>query len=209
MLPKVLVWKGDNRNEVKEHLGVRESCLMAYEGTTADVQEFRHWVNNVIEILKSKPEFIGIIWDAHLLSWESQAVLLKPLEELEKSQIVLVTEAENSLTETVLSRCVLEKLDDNKAEENVYWPQVLSAWKEGPAACIALSDSLSQEEALVLAEEVLNKVHVLMRDRANKKRVEILKAALTLLEEMRAKNLNVKLCLGEFLLKGWKAANYT
>ncbi|KKT67879.1 MAG: hypothetical protein UW62_C0013G0014, partial [Candidatus Collierbacteria bacterium GW2011_GWB1_44_35] len=42
-------------------------------------------------------------------------------------------------------------------------------------------------------------------DKANPKRVEVLKGALLLMEEMRAKNLNVKLCLGEFLLKGWRA----
>jgi hypothetical protein len=38
----------------------------------------------------------------------------------------------------------------------------------------------------------------------NEKRIELLKAGMILTEDLRAKNLNVKLCMGDFLLKCWQ-----
>jgi len=205
MLPRIVVWRGLDREEVHRHLNVKDNCVVLFEGSEANVKDFRRWVISAIDILGRKPEYSGIIWDAHKLSWECQAVLLKPLEELDQANIVLVTEAENLLAETILSRCVVESLATENVKSGKYWSRVLTAWKEGPASCIALSDELSQDEALELSEEIGLKIRGLLRDKANPKRVEVLKGALLLMEEMRAKNLNVKLCLGEFLLKGWRA----
>ncbi len=206
MLPRIVVWRGENREELHRHLNIEVSNLIIYEGSEANVVDFRRWINAAMETLGTRSEYAGIIWDAHKLSWECQAVLLKPLEELDKANIVLVTEAENLLAETVLSRCVIERVGTTEKSKEGYWARVMSAWKGGPAGCMALSDELTQEEALELSEEVTMKIREMMRDKVNPKRVEVLKGALGLMEEMRRKNLNVKLCVGEFLLKGWRAA---
>jgi len=207
MLPSVIVWRGKDRREVYEHLDVDESHLLAFEGGMATVDEFRHWVNSTMEILKSGQKYSGLIWDAHLLSWDCQAVLLKPLEEIEIGKFTLITDAENLLTETILSRCEIRRLDDTINGDNEdYWVRTLRCWKEGPSACIALSDELKQDEVLELSVVVIRKLRELLRGRANSKRVEMLRCAMVLAEEMRAKNLNIKLCLGEFLFNGWRMA---
>ena len=192
---------------VHKHIGVDENHLLVFEGNGAVVDEFRHWVNSTMEILKSGLKYSGLIWDAHLLSWECQAVLLKPLEEIEIGKFILITEAENLLSETILSRCEVSRLDD--IDDNLdddYWVRTVRCWKEGPSACIALSDELKQDEVLELSGVVIRKLRELLRGQANSKRVEMLRCAMVLAEEMRAKNLNVKLCLGEFLFKGWLSA---
>lgn len=207
MLPRIVVFKGENRDVLLSELDIDVNNLIVFEGGEAVVKDFRHWINSTVEILKGKNEYTALIWDAHLLSWECQAVLLKPLEEVEDAmQILLVTEDENLLSETILSRCVVERTGQNKKIEEIYWPRVSQCWREGSGACMELSDEVSQEEALVLAEEVIRKMRDSLRKEINPKRVEILKSALVLAEEMKARNLNVKLCLGEFLLMGWQLA---
>lgn len=203
MLPRVVVWQEDDRESLYQLLGLSVGKMVSFEGGEANVQDFRHWVNTTTEMLKGKLEYTGIVWDSHLLSWECQAVLLKPLEELGESNFILVTQGENLLAETILSRCVVENLGAKKVADK-YWPRIIQAWKEGPASCIALSDELDQDEVLDLSEEVINKLRRSVREEVNPKRVEILSCAMNLAQEMRAKNLNVKLCFGEFLLKGWR-----
>ena len=191
---------------IRTHLGVGENNLLVFEGNEATVEDFRHWVNSTMEILKGSSEYAGLVWDAHKLSWECQAVLLKPLEEILDSCFVLVADNENALAETILSRCSVERVGGALQNDNEdYWQKVLECWKNGPGACVEYSEKLSQEEALRLAEEVIEKVKNMMEKEVNIKRVEILKKALLLYEEMKARNLNVKLCLGEFLLEGWRA----
>jgi len=206
MLPKVVVWRGTDRAEIHKYLKVDGNNLIVFEGSEANVHDFRHWINMAMETLEKKPEYLGVIWDANKLSWECQAVLLKPLEETKKTNIFLVTESENLLVETILSRCVVEFVETANTSEGKYWSRVIEAWKGGPAACMTLSENVSQEEALELADEMIVKLRLMVRDVVNVKRLEMLKGGLVLAEEMRAKNLNVKLCLGEFLLKGWKTA---
>lgn len=204
MLPRIVMFKG-KREDALERLGVSDRDTIVYEGSQSNVKDFRHWINSTVETLKGRSNYTAIVWDAHLLSWECQAVLLKPLEEMgEAMQILLIVDDPNMLSETILSRCSVEDMRHERTTDIVYWTRVTRCWREGPAACMALSDSLSQEEALLLAEEVARKMRGLLREEINPKRVEILRRALVLAEEMRARNLNVKLCLGEFLLTGWQ-----
>ena len=207
MLPRIVVFKGEDRNVLSSQLKLDENKLIVFEGSEAQVKEFRRWINSTVEILKNRTDFTAVIWDAHHLSWECQAVLLKPLEEMsERMNILLVADDPNLLTETILSRCVIDDMGEDRTEDAVYWPRVVKCFREGPGECMQLSDELNQEEALVLSCEVIKKMRSSLRDEINPKRVEILKRALILAEEMKAKNLNVKLCLGEFLLAGWQLA---
>jgi len=112
MIPRVLVWQGKERSDIHNYLDTREEQMIVCEGSGANVVDFRRWVNSAMETLAANPKYIGVIWDAHKLSWECQAVLLKPLEETGEAKIVLVTEAENLLAETVLSRCTVERLEE-------------------------------------------------------------------------------------------------
>ena len=132
-------------------------------------------------------------------------MLLKPLEETGEAEFVLVSSGDNLLADTIVSRCVVEILDEAVEEKNDFWTRVLECWKRGPSECISLSDSLSNEEALELAEIVCRKMRDKLGGAVSKKRLEILRSAMDLSEEMRSKNLNVKLCLGKFLLEGWQA----
>lgn len=58
---------------------------------------------------------LAIINEAHLLNTESQNKLLKILEEpSDRTQIVLITETEHHLLDTIRSRCIIRYQVDNK-----------------------------------------------------------------------------------------------
>lgn len=207
MIPRIIVFDTNERDALMEYLGVKDDKLLSVEGGEVKVGEFRKWVNNTMAVLYGKPTLRALIWDADLLSVECQSVLLKPLEELsENSQIVLVVSNENGLLSTILSRCVVEKVAlevKAKKDEDELWLSILNAWKKGPSECLRLSESADLERAKEVVDLVINKMANSFQNGVNQKRIEVTKQALIYESDLKQKNINFKLVLGDFLLQSW------
>lgn len=203
MVPRVVVWSGMEREILLSRLGVRQEEILGYEGKGAAVDDFRHWVNTALGILGSRPSLKLVVWEADSLSWECQAVLLKPLEELAESlSIYLIVINENNLTPTIISRCMVVYHTD-KVGSNDYWPTLLECWKQGPASCLELADQLDLDAATKMINEAVYKLSSNLATGVNEKRLLVLNEVITCAEDLKQKNINLKLALGDFLLRTW------
>ena len=206
MIPKVIIWQSDDREKLLEKLSVRSEELISVDGEKINVEDFRHWVNESIGIVQSRPNYRLIIWMAESLSWECQAVLLKPLEELgDDLTFYLIVKNESGLMATILSRCTIEKHEnDSVVESSGYWEKVLACWKEGPSKCIELSDSMDKESAAKMINELTQKLNKNLTTGVSEKRLHVLDEVLKFSEDIKNRNINIKLCTGDFLLRTWK-----
>src|SRR3972149_646842 len=84
MLPKIAVAVVSDRTMVLEQFGLTENHIIEFEGFGAKVTELRRWICSGLNVTQSRPELSLVVWDADQLSPECQAVLLKPMEELEE-----------------------------------------------------------------------------------------------------------------------------
>ena len=205
MLPKIAVTVVSNRTKVLEQFDLTENHILEFEGSEAKVTEFRQWIYSGLNVTQSRPELSLVVWDADHLSPECQAVLLKPMEELEeKVQLILVVENENRLSPTILSRGVVENFSFKKAVTESKWSEVRKCWSSGPSACISFVDQMTKEEAPILLEEIILKLKTGLATEVNKKRLAILEMAMTALSEMKQTNINHKLSLDNFLISSWR-----
>jgi hypothetical protein len=205
MLPKIAVAVSLQRKDLLTLIGLTENHLIAYEGSEAKVTDFRKWIYAGINIARVRPELTLIVWNADQLSPECQAVLLKPMEELDDStNLMLVVENENQLSSTILSRGVIDYLVSEKKTSESHWSEVRKCWSSGPSACIAFVDQLGKEDAVLALEEIIVKLKLGLSTEVNKKRLEILGLAIDCLYELKQTNINHKLCLDNFLISSWR-----
>src|SRR5258706_2679588 len=205
MLPKIVVSAVSERNSLLTSLGFSSKMVMDFEGEGAKADDLRRWIYNSVAAAKQKNDLNVVVWDADSLSPECQAVLLKPLEEMEDGiKLVLVVGNENRMLPTILSRCMVEYLGEKEKTTDIYWSRVRQCWSAGPAACIALSDSLSKEEVDDFMMEIIEKLKTSLSTEVSQKRVQVLDKALTCLAELRQTNVNQKLSLDNFLISSWR-----
>ncbi len=205
MLPKIVVSAVSERDSLLMNLNILSKSVMAFEGKGAKTDELRRWVYSSIGAAKQKNDLVIIVWEADLMSLECQAVLLKPLEELEDDlKFLLIVENENRMLPTILSRCMVEYSGKKKEVSNIYWSKVRECWSSGPSACIALSDSLTKEEVDDFMMEIIEKLKTSLSTEVSQKRVQVLDIALTCLAELRQTNVNQKLSVDNFLINSWK-----
>lgn len=210
MIPKVFVWESDNKEELLAKLSLSPETIINVDASEIKVDEFRHWVNESVEIATSRPSYTILIWSADSMSWECQAVLLKPLEELKDDlSFYLVVKNENGLMPTILSRCVVEKHVSKETVKNEgYWEKVMDCWKNGPSKCIELSDTMSKEQAVQMVDELLMKLKDNLITGVSEKRLQVIEEVLKFSQDINQRNINIKLATGDFLLRTWKLINY-
>lgn len=205
MLPKIAVGVFIDRIEFLNKLSLSENTMMCFEGTGAKVDDFRSWIYCGVNILRTHPNYSMIVWDADKLSPENQAVLLKPMEELESEMnLILAVENENQLLPTILSRGVIEYIGGQAQVSDSYWNEVRKCWSSGPSACIAFVDQLDREKSVSVMEEIITKLHLGLASEVNEKRLSILDLAITCLFELKQTNINPKLILDHFLMSSWR-----
>lgn len=205
MLPKIAVAVSYERSNLLNQIGLRENYTMVFEGTEAKVADFRRWIFSSINISRTRPELSLVVWDADKLSPECQAVLLKPMEELdEEINFILVVENENQLSPTILSRGVVNYYSSENVPVNTKWAEVRKCWSSGPSACIAFVDQLGKEEMVPVLEEVIIKLKTGLSTEVNKKRLDILDLAINCLYELKQTNISHKLSLDNFLISSWR-----
>lgn len=205
MLPKIVVTVVHDRPGVLKRNQLSENRVLSFDGQEAKVAEFRHWLYTAVNIVQTKPELALVVWNADQLSPECQAVLLKPMEELGQAvKLILVTENENRLAQTILSRGEIDYQSYDDPVRESRWLAVRKCWSSGPSACVALADQLTKDEAVELLTEVIEKLKTGLSDEVNKKRLAILRLAIECLGELRQTNINHKLSLDNFLMTSWK-----
>ena len=204
MLPRIIVWDGDIRENLLSRLDIKVEEILAFEGKGAGVDDFRHWINSSVGIMSSRPNLKLVIWEADSLSWECQAVLLKPLEEAgEMLTMYLVVKNENGLALTILSRCMIVNHSDVRKTGDDSWNQLMQCWKIGPAECIRLADQLDLDSATKLINDATFKLSSNLISGVSNKRIAVLNEVLMCSEDLKQKNINVKLAFGDFLLRTW------
>jgi len=205
MLPKIAVAVDFVRPDLMNILGLSQNNILGYEGREAKVVDFRRWLYEAINIARSRPKLSLVVWDADSMSPECQSVLLKPMEELDNGiSLFLITENENLLSPTILSRGVIDYLSLAKEEAETQWSEIRKCWSSGPSACIALADQLSKDQAVLAMDEVIKKLKLGLSTGVNTKRLEILDMAMTCLYELKQTNINHKLSLDNFLMSSWR-----
>lgn len=205
MLPKIVVSAVSERDSLFIDLHILAKSVMSFEGKGAKTDDLRRWVYKSVEAAKQNNKLAIIIWEADLMSPDCQAVLLKPLEELEDNlKFFLIVENENRMLPTILSRCMVENLSIEKKRSETYWSRVRECWSAGPSACIALSDSLSKDEVDDFMMEIIDKLKTSLSTEVSQKRVQVLDIALTCLAELRQTHVNQKLSIDSFLINSWK-----
>lgn len=205
MLPKIAVSVSGDRTEFLKLAGLPENHIMTFEGGEAKITDFRSWLSSSLGIARHRPELALVIWDADRLSPECQAVLLKPMEELEgEMKMILVVQNENQLSPTILSRGVIEVYPSRSVTTEVHWSEVRKCWSSGPSASIAYIDRIKKEEAVPLVEEVIQKLKTGLATEVNEKRLAVLGAALECLQELKQTNINYKLAMDNFLIGSWR-----
>lgn len=201
MIPKIIVWEGDERQSLLNSLGINQTEILEIESEGLPVDDLRSFVNKSMETLQSRPSYKLVIWSAELLSWEAQAVLLKPLEEIKENlSAYLIVSTESLLAETIISRCVVEKIEGKRNVEN-YWQKVLSCWKGTPADCLELAESMEKKSALNLCTELIKTLSDSLVKEVNEKRIRLSEETLVLAKDLRIRNINVKLAVADYLLR--------
>lgn len=207
VIPKIIIWEGEERQKLLNHLGLIQTDILEIDSDSQGllVDDFRHFINKAIETLQGRPNYKLVIWSAELLSWESQAVLLKPLEEMKENMAVfLIVATESLLAETILSRCLIEKIAGEVKETENYWPRVLASWKGSPADCLELADTIEKGEALAFCKEVIKNLDESLAVEVSDKRVKLTEETLDLAKDLRIRNINVKLAVADYLLRAWE-----
>lgn len=205
MIPKIIIWQGSDRDELLNKLDINIDSVISADADGLPVDDFRYWINNSINIVQNRPNYKLLIWSADELSWEAQAVLLKPLEELQEDLLFyLIVKNESSLADTIISRCVIEKVESKEDESQNYWGKVMDCWKKGPAECILFSDTLDKEAAEIMVKELIAKMRTNLLDGISDKRLAVLDETVRLAQDLKSKNINLKLATGDYLLRTWK-----
>ena len=205
MLPKIIVNKCIERNDLCRLIPLLEKRIMAYEGSEGKVDDLRSWILSAINVAHRDAKLQIVIWDADLLSPDCQATLLKPLEELGgEIQLFLIVSSENKLLPTIVSRCIVEYPEGDDVPAAKYWNEVRKCWASGPAACISFSDSLTKDEAKLMIREVIIKLKDSLEAEINNNRLQVIKNALSCLAELEGTNVNQKLTVDNFLIGSWK-----
>lgn len=205
MLPKIIVSKCAQRNDLLVILNVDEKNVMMYEGSEGKIDDLRSWILSAINIARRSNKLHIVVWEADKLSPDCQAILLKPLEELESDiNLFLVVESENKLLPTIQSRCAVEYVGEDEINEQKYWNEIRKCWASGPAACIAFSDTLDKDEAKVMVREVITKMKSSLESEVNAKRLKVIENALACLADLEGTNINQKLTLDNFLIGSWR-----
>lgn len=205
MLPKIIVAKSDVKDDLYSSIDLNQKNIMEYEGSEAKVDELRSWILAGINAAKRDTKLNIVIWNSDLMSSECQAVLLKPLEELDNEiKMYLVAASEAKMLPTIISRCLVEYLDDDKEETAAYWNDVRKCWASGPAACISFSDSLDKEQAKIMIREVIVKLKNSLGTEINSKRLKVIDNALNCLSDLESTNINQKLSVDNFLISSWR-----
>ncbi|HOX95879.1 MAG TPA: hypothetical protein PLI45_00645 [Candidatus Woesebacteria bacterium] len=205
MLPKIIVTGIGERDILLKGLKLSPSLVIGYEGKEGKVDDLRHWINFGVNTVSSSPEMILIVWDADRLSPECQAILLKPLEETgDRVKLFLFVSNENGLLPTVLSRCLVESLEEIGGDENNYWREAMKCLINGPAESIDLSERLTKEEMERSLVELIKKLQSGLIKEVNKNRLKVLKKAIDCLAKLRFTNVNAKLAFSNFLISSWK-----
>lgn len=205
MLPKIIVANCEERNALIASMDLREKNIMGYEGSDANVDDLRAWILSAINIARRNGDLRIVIWNADTLSNDCQAILLKPLEELDAEiDLRLVVRSEYKLLATIVSRCMVEYLHDEVSAEETYWNEVRKCWASGPAACIAFSDTLTKDEAKLMVREVITKLKDSLENEINEKRLKVIEIALASLADLEGTNVNHKLSVDNFLISSWR-----
>jgi len=205
MIPKIIVWEGDKREELLEKIGIKVQESLQIESEGLGVEDFRHFLSQSIDVLQSRPTYRLVIWSADRLSWESQAVLLKPLEEIKEELILyLIVGSESLLAETIISRCLVERCQTSKESTDDHWEKLLLCWRGDPADCLSLAEGMEKKTAEEFVATILQKMNTVMEKEVSDKRIELLEESLLLASDLRIKNINVKMAVADYLLRTQK-----
>lgn len=205
MVPKIIVSHSLERQVVYEKILISEKMTLGFDGLGAKVIELRSWINFATNIAVSSPEISLVIWDADRLSQECQGVLLKPLEDLtETTNLFLIVTNENGLLPTILSRCLLENIFDEKLTKSEYWLDIKDCFVKGPDKCLSLAEKLEKNEMENALEELIFKLKDGLNKEVSKNRLAVIKKAIDCLAIIRDTNVNAKLAFGNFLISSWR-----
>ena len=205
MVPKIIVAKYAEKSELYPLLNILSKNTIEYDGSEAKIDDLRTWILFAINSVRRNSNLNILIWDADLLSPDCQAILLKPLEELESGIcLLLIVSSESKMLPTILSRCLVESLGEKVEEESKYWNEVRKCWASGPAACIAFSDTLDRDEAKMMIREVIVRMKSSLDTEITAKRLLVIENALTCLSDLEGTNVNQKLTVDNFLIGSWK-----
>lgn len=210
MIPRIVVTSSVDKDKVFQYLKLDKNQVVQVDALddqhkVIKVEFFRPWLYQTVELLRSKKGLTGLIWNADRLNLESQSPLLKPLEEIgEEVAFYLIVEEEEKLMETIRSRCLIEKMEDETAKEIDYWKLALTAWKSGPVECLELANSVEKEELKKMVESISVGVNNSLVEMVNHKRLLILNEVLQLSTDINLNNLNQKLMVEDFMLRTWE-----
>lgn len=205
MLPKIIVgWQKGVENFL-EHESLAGMNVLTYDGSSGNISEFREWLSFVVNLAKTDPEYVLLIYNLEKLSVESQNILLKPLEE-KPSQVVfyLLTEREAGVLPTILSRCLVTKIKKS-ATDNGFWKDFVKMIKSGPGEIITYCEKMETEKVDTFVNEIIMKVKQELGKEVNNKRIKIIEAFLdgNNLIKMSA-NINKRLVLEYLMFTAWK-----
>jgi DNA polymerase III delta prime subunit len=196
MLPKIIVCKDVDPNWVRDKAAIRIEKEIGFDGSDAKVKEFRGWLTFAINLVSQEDEMSLVIWKADKLGKDCQNALLKPLEEKPTdAKYLLVVSSEYGLLPTIVSRCQVSFLEGDQ-EEGKYWSEVVKCWRGGPGGCVAFAEKIKSAEVVAeVLNEVVSRVGSETRKSVNQKRVQIMKLALSSLQNLVDSNVNPRLFL--------------
>ena len=206
MLPKIFVGNNKDKNLFLESLGLNENYTLSIDASEATISDVREWVlfcNNVLDIAGL---YSAVVWNAEKLSPESQAVLLKPLEEKKSAtKFFLTVEKETDLLPTILSRCEVVILDKLVAGE-VYWQELLKVWRLGPGEILAYAEKFELDKLEAMLLEVMNKIKYDLKNQVSLRRLKVMEVIFEIMGDLQSSaGINRKMALESFLLCSWRA----
>ncbi len=204
MLPKILIGYSGDKDGFFQQENLSENFVLFIDGGETNLTDLREWVTFCQNVLDDEGIYSAVVWNAGRLSAECQSVLLKPLEEKKvMTRMYLLTEKEQDLLPTILSRCEIVA-GTSLGRETTYWKDLLKVWKGGPGEILAFAEKFDFEKLEELLNEVVIKINFELQNEVTSKRLTILNIALNTLKDIHQTNVNNRMALENFLICSWK-----
>ena len=170
-------------------------------GEKLGVEDVRRWIKNLKWIEAKDKNTVYWLKDVDLLSVECQMVLLKTLEELSGSMVLVLSVGSlEKVIDTVISRCEVVKI---KGEERMAsddrWNFFIEMIKADWAMVMQGVEKINEMELEVWAESMVIKMRERLRNEKNEKRIKVCERAITLFGDVRT-NANKRLVMDRFFI---------
>ena len=145
-------------------LAQKEVVLITSQDSSIKIAQIRSLISNAAYTTQSaQTKRLFIIWQAEKMTLASQHSLLKILEEPPlDNQIILVVSGENSLLETILSRCLVINHASSVAgvsEDTIVFDQILSGQVSYSDLIDAAEKYQEKNQALTLIDDFSRYLH--------------------------------------------------